>query len=317
MTVEARHYIDNAPTAKLSGSITSSSTTFTLDTLAGFPASFPYYAVLEIGSASAEVVRVDSATGSTVTVTRNANGLGAYTHAADVTFTHAAVASDFQNANDHQAATTNVHGLTGGAAVVGTTSTQTLTNKTLQAPNYTGTGTGNIATSGNLTCNAVTATGGTISATASFVTSNGAFLGPGYRGQLSWSSTSQALTNGTYTKLTGATVDYDTLQIGGGSADGTAGTITIPADGTYEISATGGHTGATGVVGVAVFLNGSSFYLLTGAASGSSHTNIGLPTLERDFVSGDVLDLRILAQVNGATAYGAGKACMLRVKRIA
>lgn len=48
--------------------------------------------------------------------------------------------------SSHNSASVNVHGLSGGAAVVGTTSTQTLTNKTLENPLISGsvTVTGNV-----------------------------------------------------------------------------------------------------------------------------------------------------------------------------
>ena len=128
----ARKYVDNAPTTTVSASINSSVTSFTVASLAGFPATFPYSATLGLGTASAEQVLVTAAVGTTVTVTRNSNGQGAFSHPAGETFDHTAVAQDYSEANAHVNAASGVHGVTG--AVVGTTDSQTLTNKTLTAP---------------------------------------------------------------------------------------------------------------------------------------------------------------------------------------
>lgn len=142
MTV--RTYVDNASTKKLSGSVTSGATTITLDSLTGLPSSFPYAATIAMGTASAEQVLVTAAPGGTsLTVTRNYNGQGAFSHSSADTFDHSAIAKDYQEANAHVNATTGVHGVVG--AVVGTTDAQVLTNKSLTSPTITGTGTAALA----------------------------------------------------------------------------------------------------------------------------------------------------------------------------
>lgn len=131
--VAARKFIDNAPTVTLSGSITNSGTAVALSSLVGYPSSFPFEATIDLGTASAEQVLVTAnPSGTTYTITRNYNGLGAFSHPAAATFNHTANALDYQEANDHVVASTGVHGVTG--AVVGRTDTQTLTNKTLTSP---------------------------------------------------------------------------------------------------------------------------------------------------------------------------------------
>ena len=159
-----RHYVDNAPQTTLPGAVGASDTNITVVSLAGYPTQYPYTVTLGIGSPSAEQVLVTGATGSTVTVTRNWNGQGAFSHSAGETFNLTSVAADYSDANTHVNSTTGVHGLAAGSGVVGTTDTQTLTNKTLTAPAITAP-----TVTGGVTVDTVTASGE--------VTANGAGTG--------------------------------------------------------------------------------------------------------------------------------------------
>lgn len=148
-----RRYIDNAPTVNLSAGISSGTTSIPVTSLAGYPTQFPYTGTLEAGTVSAEQVLVTASSGLTLTVQRNHNGQGVFSHPIGATFNHTADAIDYIEANAHNNANTNVHGVSG--AVVGTTDTQTLTNKTLIGATMVGVGgnpavVGTTATAGDI-----------------------------------------------------------------------------------------------------------------------------------------------------------------------
>lgn len=182
---QTRNYIDNAPQTTLVGGITNTANTVTVSSLAGWPAVYPYSAVLDIGTASAEVVLVTDGTGTTLTITRSYDGSGALSHAGGATFDHAAIAKDYQEANSHVNSLGGVHGVAG--ALVGTTDVQTLSGKTLVSPTITGTVPGGITASGTVTAGAVT-TAGTVTAggvsTGGNVTATGDVTGAHVKGIL-------------------------------------------------------------------------------------------------------------------------------------
>ena len=132
-----RHFVDNAPTQTLSAGVNSSATTIPLISAAGLPTTFPYRGTLDLGTASAEQVLVTAAAGLNLTVTRSANGQGAFSHLTGATFNHTADAIDFDEANAHVSSSSGVHNVSGD--VVGTTDAQTLANKTLTGSAVTGT----------------------------------------------------------------------------------------------------------------------------------------------------------------------------------
>lgn len=103
----------------------------------GFPSSYPYTVLLDWETSSAEAISVLSApTGSsgsyTLPCTRGIDGTTGQSHATGAVVIHGVTAEDFNEPQVHMAASAAVHGLAG--TVVGTTDTQTLTNKTLTAP---------------------------------------------------------------------------------------------------------------------------------------------------------------------------------------
>jgi hypothetical protein len=154
--VSAINYSDNCPATTLSATINASVTSFAVASLTGFPAT-PFRAVIDINTASAEVVEVTAHTGTTLTVTRNRDGQGALSHNAGATFTHAMVAQDLVDAQTHINATA-AHGATG--AVVGTTNTQTLSNKTLTSPTVNNPTVASPTVTGDLTLSSGSVLGG-------------------------------------------------------------------------------------------------------------------------------------------------------------
>jgi hypothetical protein len=127
----SRYYSSIAQQTTLTSGITASGTTMIVAATTGFPGSLPYTLAVDYGTSSEELVEVTGVAGTTLTVTRAVDGTSGSSHNPGAVVRHVSSARDFTDSRTHEAATTNVHGLSGGAAVVGTTSTQTLTNKTL------------------------------------------------------------------------------------------------------------------------------------------------------------------------------------------
>jgi len=129
-----RYYSSTATETQLVGSIGSSSTIIEVASTSGFPVSYPYTLVLEIGTDSEEIIDVTSASGTTLTVTRGVDGSAAVAHSAGAKVVHGVTARDFREMQTHMEATSNVHGMGASSQFVGTTDTQTLSNKTLTEP---------------------------------------------------------------------------------------------------------------------------------------------------------------------------------------
>lgn len=151
-----QQYATGVPQTTLSAGIAGGTTNFGVASLTSWPAT-PFTATIDLGTSSQEAIDVLTVSGNTITnCTRGLDGTAAIAHSPGATFTHTDIGRDFREARAHiDASSSNdgqghaVHGLTSGSSVVGTTDSQTLTNKTLTGPVVNGSSTFSGTISGN------------------------------------------------------------------------------------------------------------------------------------------------------------------------
>jgi hypothetical protein len=124
-----RNYSSTAVATTLASAITSSDTSMTLSVATGLP-SVPFTLVIEPDTVYEEIVTVTARSGTSISaMSRGQESTTARSHASASVVKHMVTGRDLQDAQDHIENTTTAHGVTG--AVVGTTNSQTLTNKSI------------------------------------------------------------------------------------------------------------------------------------------------------------------------------------------
>jgi hypothetical protein len=153
----ARYFVSTALPAALSAAAASSGDVLVSSLPGTWPASYPFTVLIDWGTVTQEAVSVTSApTGAgsgpyTLPCTRGIDNTTAQAHATGAPVIHGVSGQDFNDVQAHIQGYTSgtsgtgnqqLHGLDDGSAVVGTTDTQTLTNKTLGAGTTLPPGTG-------------------------------------------------------------------------------------------------------------------------------------------------------------------------------
>jgi len=226
-TPTRRYYSSTAVASALAASLTSSATSIAVTTVAGWPTSFPFTAIIGEDTNKEEIVTVTNVAGTTLTITRGVGGTTGQAHDAGETIRHGVYAQDFEDASAHFAATSGVHGTSG--TIADTSSAQTLTNKTIS---------GSSNTLSSIPQSAITGlTGDIVGTTAVQTLTNKTLTSPTINGgttnagtlqqggvQAVTVSDTQTLTNKT---ITGGVVNPTTLQQGSVQAATISGTQTL------------------------------------------------------------------------------------------
>ena len=268
-----------------------------------------YTVVIDPDTALEEIVNVTVySSGNTLTIARGIDSASPGTgsaHSAGAVVRHMAIGRDYQEANDHIEASAAVHGLAG--SVVGTTDTQTLTNKTLTSPVITSLTLGD----GNIVFEGATADAFETTLTVVDPTADRTVTIPDATTTLVGTDTTQTLTNKSLTSptitgtgaiagtFTGNLTGNVTGNVSGtaGSATGNAATATALATArtfqlTGDVEASGvtfdgtGNVSLTTVIGTGAIVNAD---VNASAAIAKTKLNLGGTITSADLVDGTIV----------------------------
>lgn len=129
-----RNYSNTAVEASLTVPVDDVAGSITVSSVAGFPPA-PFTILIDPDTESEEACLVTLVGGLSLNVTRGFDGTTALPHVSGAIVKHAALATDFREANEHVFETEYVHGTT--SDVVGVSDAQTLSNKNISGLNNT------------------------------------------------------------------------------------------------------------------------------------------------------------------------------------
>jgi hypothetical protein len=283
-----RKYSSRSQQTTLSGALTNSATTATVvsgtSLLGGVTISAGeiFTVVIDPDTALEEIVDVSAVSTNTLTIVRGRDGSTGVAHSAGAQVRHMAIGRDYREANLHIEAASGVHGITG--SVVGTTDTQTLTNKDLSS------GTNTLSTSVVTLTGTQTLTNKTL--TSPTITGTGAIAGT-FTGNLTGNVTGNvsgsagSVTNGVSTTDTGTVtstmIANDTIV--------NADINTAAAIAATKIAGTAVTQADTGTVTSTMIANGTivDADVNASAAIAKSKLNLGGTITSADIVDGTIV----------------------------
>jgi len=109
-----RYYSATAQDTTVASSINGSAGSVIVSNLVGYPNNTPYIVALDYNTSSEELVQVNAVTGTgpyTLSITRGFNSTSPTNHNVGAVVRHVITAQDMTEAQQHIAATSNVHGV--------------------------------------------------------------------------------------------------------------------------------------------------------------------------------------------------------------